>query len=116
MEDKRFYSDEEYINNAHTLLIKTRKILRMSQLAFSQYFNIPKRTIENWETGQRKPPAYCLQLILYRCVTDPYLYFNEKLEKYIEYEMPGSTPEEKENFRKWYRVNYKGKEIAEISE
>ena len=33
---------------------------------FSDYFNIPRRTIENWEGGQRKPPVYVVELIKYK--------------------------------------------------
>ena len=39
---------------------------RMTQKQFAGYFNIPLRTIENWETGKRKPPEYVVELIRYR--------------------------------------------------
>lgn len=38
----------------------------MTQQQFSDYFNIPKRTIENWEGGQRKCPEYLLELMEYK--------------------------------------------------
>lgn len=38
----------------------------MTQKAFAQYFNIPVRTIEDWEAGRRKPPVYVLELIEYK--------------------------------------------------
>ena len=38
----------------------------MSQKQFSDYFNIPKRSIENWESGQRVPPEYVVELIEYK--------------------------------------------------
>lgn len=38
----------------------------MSQRKFAEYFNIPKRTIENWEGGQRTPPVYVVELIKYK--------------------------------------------------
>ena len=38
----------------------------MSQKAFGEYFGIPKRTIENWEGGQRKCPPYLLELMKYK--------------------------------------------------
>lgn len=38
----------------------------MSIQEFSDYFNIPRRTIENWEGGQRKPPVYVVELIKYK--------------------------------------------------
>ena len=45
---------------------KLRARVGMSQRQFAEYFNIPKRTIENWEGGQRKPPPYVIELIKYK--------------------------------------------------
>lgn len=38
----------------------------MTQKAFSDYLNIPKRTIEDWENDRRKPPDYVVELIEYK--------------------------------------------------
>lgn len=38
----------------------------MTQKAFSEYLNIPKRTIENWENGRRKTLDYVIELIEYK--------------------------------------------------
>ena len=38
----------------------------MTQKAFAEYFDIPKRSIENWEGDQRKCPAYLLALMEYK--------------------------------------------------
>lgn len=38
----------------------------MTQKVFSEYFGIPKRTIENWEGGQRECPPYLLELMKYK--------------------------------------------------
>lgn len=38
----------------------------MTQQAFADYFNISKRNIENWETGQRNAPEYLIELIEYK--------------------------------------------------
>lgn len=38
----------------------------MTQKAFSEYFGIPKRSIENWEGGKRECPEYLLALIEYK--------------------------------------------------
>ena len=35
----------------------------LSQAAFAEKFEIPKRTIENWEAGTREPPIYILQML-----------------------------------------------------
>lgn len=38
----------------------------MTQKAFSEYFGIPKRSIENWEGGQRECPQYLFDLMKYK--------------------------------------------------
>lgn len=38
----------------------------MTQKAFSDYFNIPTRTIEDWEKERRTPPPYLLPLMEYK--------------------------------------------------
>lgn len=49
------------------LTIKSlREVSGMTQKAFSEYFSIPTRTIEDWETGRRTPPPYLLPLIEYK--------------------------------------------------
>ena len=47
--------------------IKTlRKAIGMTQKQFGEYFGIPKRTIEDWETDRRHPPQYVIDLIEYK--------------------------------------------------
>lgn len=36
----------------------------LTQQRMSEVFEIPKRTIENWEAGKRNPPAYVKKLII----------------------------------------------------
>ena len=43
-----------------------RQASKMTQKEFSEYFNIPKRSVENWEGGQRECPAYLLELMEYK--------------------------------------------------
>ena len=43
-----------------------RKACGMTQAEMAKQLNIPLRTIENWDGGQRKPPDYVLELIQYR--------------------------------------------------
>ena len=38
----------------------------MSQRAFSEYFHIPLRTVEDWCRGIRQCPAYVVELIAYK--------------------------------------------------
>mgnify|MGYP002769481681 CR=1 FL=1 len=37
----------------------------LTQKEFSRIFNIPLRTIENWESGTRRPPDYVYNLIMF---------------------------------------------------
>ena len=38
----------------------------MTRKQFAEYFNIPYRTIQNWELGLRKCPDYLLELMEYK--------------------------------------------------
>lgn len=35
----------------------------LTQQAFADCYEIPKRTIENWESGVRTPPPYVIRLL-----------------------------------------------------
>ena len=50
-------------------LKEMRKLLGLSQAAFGDRYNIPVRTIQDWENGRRKAPIYVLEL-LERVVTE----------------------------------------------
>ena len=41
-----------------------RKAAGLSQQAMADRTLIPKRTIENWEAGERTPPAYVQRFVL----------------------------------------------------
>ena len=43
-----------------------RKMSGMTQKSFSEYFNIPKRTIEDWDAGKTKCSDYLIDLMLYK--------------------------------------------------
>ena len=43
-----------------------RETTQMTQKAFAEYFGIPKRSVENWEGGQRECPQYLLDLMKYK--------------------------------------------------
>ena len=47
-----------------------RKSTGLTQAQFSAALNIPVRTLEKWETGERACPAYVVELIEYRVRTD----------------------------------------------
>lgn len=47
-----------------------RTLSGMTQQAFADYFGIPKRSIENWEGGQRSCPDYLLALLEYKLIKE----------------------------------------------
>ena len=47
-----------------------RNRLGDTQSEFAKRYNIPFRTIQNWESGVRKPPEYILELLKYRIKDD----------------------------------------------
>ena len=60
MEDKK----EELKNQIETLK-NIRTDVGLNRRQFSEYMDIPIRTLEEWEAGRRKMPDYVLRLILY---------------------------------------------------
>jgi len=46
-------------------LKKVRSRLGMNRTEFSNYMQIPLRTLEEWEAGRRQMPDYVLRLIVY---------------------------------------------------
>lgn len=44
-------------------ILEMRKQLGDTQSEFSTRYNIPFRTVQNWETGVRKPPEYIINLL-----------------------------------------------------
>lgn len=43
---------------------KMRKEAGMTPKAFSEFFGIPVRTLQDWEAGLRTPPDYVVRLFL----------------------------------------------------
>ena len=54
------------------LLKAARKQSGMSQSGFAAYFQMSKRTLQEWEQGRRKIPEFVLRLMLYRLETEGY--------------------------------------------
>ena len=48
-----------------------RKHTGLSQVKFAEYYNIPRRTIEAWESGNREPADYLVSL-LWRAVKEDF--------------------------------------------
>ena len=40
-----------------------RELLGISRAEFSRRYDIPIRTLENWESGTRTPPKYVISLL-----------------------------------------------------
>ena len=49
---------------------KLRESTGMNRREFSDYMEIPLRTLEEWEAGRRKMPDYLLRLIVYYTKTE----------------------------------------------
>ena len=47
-------------------LIKLRTSTGMTRREFCEYFEIPYRTLQDWELGNRKMPDYLLRLMAYK--------------------------------------------------
>ena len=47
-------------------LIEIRKKTRMNRREFAEYFNIPYRTVQDWELGNRQMPDYLFRLMEYK--------------------------------------------------
>lgn len=43
-----------------------RKATGMSQRKFASYFGIPRRTVENWDSGVNECTPYIINLMLYK--------------------------------------------------
>ena len=48
---------------------EARKSVGLTQQALSDWLEIPKRTIEDWEAGRRKCPDWCRKLIVEKIFT-----------------------------------------------
>ncbi len=52
--------------NSREYLIELRKCTGMNRREFCEYFEIPYRTVTDWELGNRKMPDYLLRLMAYK--------------------------------------------------
>lgn len=59
-------------------LIKLREETGMSKREFSDYFEIPYRTLQDWELGNRAVPDYLLRLMTYKIKMDALMKKNRK--------------------------------------
>ena len=47
-----------------------RAMLDMSQKQFANWYRIPIKSLQNWETGRREPPAYVMILLVRAVLED----------------------------------------------
>jgi DNA-binding transcriptional regulator YiaG len=47
-------------------LLELRHSTGMNRREFAEYFEIPYRTVQEWELGNRKMPEYLLRLMVYK--------------------------------------------------
>ena len=59
--------------NTKERIIEIRKKTGLNRKEFAEAFDIPYRTITDWELGNREMPEYLLRLIAYRVAMDPIL-------------------------------------------
>ena len=52
--------------NSRDYLLELRESTGMTRTEFCKYFEIPYRTLQDWELGNRKMPEYLLRLIAYK--------------------------------------------------
>ena len=52
-------------------ITEIRAISGLNKTKFAELYNIPYRTLQDWEAGKSKPPAYVLPL-LERCVKEDF--------------------------------------------
>lgn len=53
------------MEQAHKL-VELRSSTGMSRREFAEYFEIPYRTVQEWELGNRKMPEYLFRLMAYK--------------------------------------------------
>lgn len=53
----------EPVEESNMTISEIRELLKISRAEFSRRYNIPLRTLENWESGVRTPPDYVVSLL-----------------------------------------------------
>lgn len=49
---------------------KLRQISGLTQAKFAQKYGVPPRTLEKWDTGERTPPPYVIELLAAEVITE----------------------------------------------
>ena len=66
--------------DSRKILIELRKRTGMNRTEFAAYFEIPYRTVQEWELGNRKMPDYLLRLMKYKLEMEQLVREKEKDE------------------------------------
>ena len=61
-------------------LIIIRKRTGMNRREFAEYFNIPYRTVQDWELGNRQMPDYLFRLMEYKIRMEKLMKGDKKYE------------------------------------
>ena len=61
-------------------LVELRESTGMTRKEFCEYFEIPYRTVQDWELGNRKMPDYLLRLMEYKIRMDQGIKDGKELE------------------------------------
>ena len=70
--------NEEKNNINREQLIQLREETGMNRKEFCKYFDIPYRTMTDWELGNRTMPDYLLRLMAYKVKTEGLMKKNKK--------------------------------------
>ena len=70
--------NEEKNENNKEELIWLRKETGMNRKEFCEYFDIPYRTMTDWELGHRTMPDYLLRLMTYKVKMEAMMKKNKK--------------------------------------
>lgn len=84
-------------------VLEMRKSLGDTQSEFAQRYNIPYRTIQNWESGLRKPPEYILELLQHKVQEDLVNKKTITLPKYDSQKIDLPKRTEYRNYLEWLR-------------
>ena len=61
----RKYTNRGIIYATHQYVVEERESTGMNRKEFCDYFQIPYRTVTDWERGNRHAPEYVLRLLEY---------------------------------------------------
>lgn len=61
-------------------LVELRASTGMNRREFAEYFEIPYRTVQEWELGNRKMPEYLLRLMAYKIKIEQQNFENNEVD------------------------------------